>query len=87
MTLTPPPTLPTTSTSRIQKEESTDDDINDPLLDHKLDVISARARPYLKEHPLNKISRENCLTIINYILAMQTETTLSDSYRLDPSTN
>ena len=66
--------------SNIQKEDIL---INDPLHDHKLDLITAGARPYLKEHLLNKISRENCLTIINYILAIQTETTLSDSYRLD----
>ncbi|HEX6281960.1 MAG TPA: hypothetical protein VFZ67_06995 [Nitrososphaera sp.] len=57
--------------------------INDPLFDHKLDLITAGARTFLKEHLLNKISRENCLTIINYFLAMQTETNLSDSYRQD----
>jgi hypothetical protein len=57
--------------------------INDPLFDHKLDLITTGARPFLTEHLLNKISRENCLTIINYILAMQTETNLSDSYRQD----
>jgi hypothetical protein len=51
--------------------------INDPLFDHKLDLITAGARPFLKEHLLNKISRENCLTVINYILEMQTQTNLS----------
>ena len=46
--------------SNIQKEDIV---INDPLLDHKLDLITAGARPYLKEHLLNKISRENCLIV------------------------
>jgi hypothetical protein len=75
MTLTPP-----TISTRIQKEDVI---INDPLFDQKLDLITAGARPYLKEHLLHKISRENCSVIINYILAMQTEINPSDSYRLD----
>jgi hypothetical protein len=57
--------------------------INDSIFDHRLELITAGARPYLKEHLLHKISRENCSAIINYILAMQTETNLSESYRLD----
>ena len=73
MTLTP-------ISSNIQKE---DNNINDPIFDHKLDLITAGARPYLKEHLLNKISRENCSVIINYILTMQTEINLSNSYRMD----
>ena len=56
---------------------------NDSIFDHRLELITAGARPYLKEHLLHKISRENCSSIINYILAMQTETGLSESYRLD----
>ena len=74
MTLTP-------MSSGIQKEK--DVIINDPVLDHKLDLIIEGAKPYLREHLLNKISRENCLTIIDYILAMQTEISLSDRYRID----
>jgi hypothetical protein len=57
--------------------------INDPILDRRLDLITAGARSYLKEHLLHKISRDNCSIIINYIIAMQTETSLSESYRLD----
>jgi hypothetical protein len=57
--------------------------INDSILDGRLDLITAGARPYLKEHLLHKTSRENCSIIINYIIAMQTETSLSESYRLD----
>lgn len=45
----------------------------DPNFDCKLDLITAGARPFVKEHLLTKITRENCQTIVNYILAMQTE--------------
>jgi integrase len=55
---------------------------DDPNFDRKLDVITASALPHLKEHLLTKISRENCQTIINYILALQTEVGPSDSYRI-----
>ena len=67
--------------SGIQNEE--DIIINDSIFDQRLDLITAGVRPYLKEHLLHKISRENCSVIINYILAMQTETSLSEGYRLD----
>jgi integrase len=72
---------PTAASSPIHEQDAII--INDSIFDHRLDLITARARPYLKEHLLHKISRENCSVIINYILAMQTETNLSNSYRLD----
>lgn len=55
---------------------------NDPNFDRKLDAITAGALPHVKEHLLTKISRENCQTIVNYILAMQTEVAPSDTYRI-----
>jgi integrase len=55
----------------------------DLLLDHKIGLITAGLKSYLKEHLLTKISRENCSTIVSYIIAMQTETNLSDDYRLN----
>lgn len=55
----------------------------DLLLDHKIDLITSGLKSYLKEHLLTKISRENCSTIVSYIMAMQTETNLSDDYRLN----
>jgi integrase/recombinase XerD len=55
---------------------------NDPNFDRKLDLITAGASRYLKQHLLTKISRENCSVIINYILAMQTETNTSQHYRV-----
>jgi hypothetical protein len=45
----------------------------DPNFDRKLDVITAGARRFVKEHLLHRITRENCITIVDYILAMQTE--------------
>jgi integrase len=57
--------------------------IEDPNFDRKLDAITAGAKPFVKEHILTKISRENCLTIIDYILAMQTEVSPAQTYRVD----
>jgi hypothetical protein len=47
--------------------------INDPNFDRKLDLITAGAKPFLKEHLLTKITRENCQIIINYVLAFHTD--------------
>jgi len=55
----------------------------DPNFDRKLDVITSGAGPFVKEHLLTKITRENCLTIVNYMLAMQTEVSPSQTYRID----
>jgi hypothetical protein len=82
LTLNPPQPTTTTASSQTRGQDDVFI-INESILDHRLDLITAGARPFLKEHLLHKISRENCLTIINYILAMQTETSLSESYRLD----
>jgi hypothetical protein len=57
--------------------------VEDPNFDRKLDLISESSRPFVKEHLLTKISRENCIIIINYILAMQTEVNPSERYRID----
>ena len=63
----------------------TNNDLNldDPNFDRKLDLITAGARPFVKKHLLTKISKENCLNIIAYILAMQTEINPSERYRID----
>lgn len=55
----------------------------DPNFDRKLDLITAGAQPFVREHLLTRITRENCQIIINYILAMQTEVSLSQTYRID----
>jgi hypothetical protein len=56
--------------SSFGESEGTNDD---PNLDRKLDDITAGAPPHLREHLLTRISPANCQTIINYILAIQTE--------------
>jgi integrase/recombinase XerD len=58
-------------------------DNDDPNFDRKLDLITAGADPFVKQHLLTKITRENCLVIINYLFAMQAETTVSERYRID----
>jgi hypothetical protein len=39
---------------------------DDPNFERKLDLVTAGGRPFIKEHLLNRITRENCTTIINY---------------------
>lgn len=61
------------ATSTVDKEKEDDNNSLDPNFDRKLDLITEGAQPHLREHLLTKITRENCQTIVNYILAMQTE--------------
>jgi integrase len=58
-------------------------DNNDPNFDRKFNLATEGARPFIKEHLLTRISRENCSTIIAYILAMQVEINPSERYRID----
>lgn len=69
--------------SSRQTKEHSGGEITDPNFDRKLDDITAGAPPHVKERLLTKISRENCQTIINYILAVQTEVEPAQSYRID----
>jgi integrase/recombinase XerD len=55
----------------------------DPNFDRKLDLITAAGHPYLKEHLLHRITRDNCLTIMNYVLGLMTEVNPSQDYRLN----
>ena len=41
----------------------------------------------MKEHLLTRITKENCVTIVNYILAMQTEISPAQSYRIETIVN
>jgi integrase len=66
--------------SRILEDATTKED---PNFDRKLDLVTAGARSYVREHMLTKITPVNCQLIISYILAMQTESsTLSTAYRI-----
>jgi hypothetical protein len=65
----------------IQKKDDCDY-VFSPGLDKKLKDITAGSRPaYL--NVLHTVSNDNASTIADYILAMRTETNLSDSYRED----
>lgn len=55
----------------------------DPNFDRKLDLITAGARPFIKDHLLTRITRENCQIIVDYFLAMQVEVSPSPTYRND----
>ena len=68
------------SSSSIECEQKT---TTDPNFDRKLDLVRAGARPYIRQHLLTRIPRENRITIVNYILAMQTEVGPYERYRID----
>jgi hypothetical protein len=55
----------------------------DPNFERKLDLVTAGGRPFVREHMLTRITRENCMIIINYIPALQTEVSPSGRYRID----
>jgi integrase len=56
---------------------------NDPNFDRKLETVTACTKPFVKEHLLNRITRDNCKVIVDYILTMQTEVSPTDTYRID----
>lgn len=55
----------------------------DPLFDRKVDLVTAGLRAYYARCLKNEreLSRNNALTICNYIMSMKTEINLSDNYR------
>ena len=53
---------------------------SDPFFYSKIDSITSGLRQEYSKG-LYEISKENSLTIANYVLAMRTETNLSDHYR------
>lgn len=71
--------------SCMLKEQIDTNGVNedDPNFNRKLDHIAEGARPFVKEHLLTRITKENCLIIIAYILALQVEVNPSERYRLD----
>jgi len=50
------------------EEEEVDDNDDDVNFDRKLDIITAGARPFVKDHLLTKITKENCINIVSYML-------------------
>src|SRR5215213_1336448 len=57
--------------------------VGDPNFDRKLDLVIAGAHPYVKDHLLHRITRDNCLVIINYILNFTTEVNPAQDYRIN----
>ena len=53
----------------------------DPNFERRLDEVTAGLKSYIKTHLLERISRENAVTIVNYIQAFKAETNLADNYR------
>jgi len=49
------------------------DNEDDPNFDRKLDLVTAGAKPHIREHLLTKISKENCKIIVDYVIAFLTE--------------
>lgn len=63
--------------------QAIDNDYEDPNFDRKLDLITAGAHPFIKDHLLTRITSKNCAIIIAYIMAFQTEVSPSQQYRID----
>jgi integrase len=69
------------TTVRADKHENIPED--DPNFDRKLDLVIAGAHPYLKDHLLTRITRENCLLIMRYVMDLMTEINPAPDYRFD----
>jgi hypothetical protein len=52
-----------------------------PLFDQKLDIATEGLEPYYIEHLKTRISKENALTIANYVFSMKVETNISINHR------
>lgn len=67
-----------------EREEREEREGQDPNFDRKLDIVTAGARPFVKKHLIHKIiNKDNSKTIVAYIIAMQTEISPSQTYRID----
>lgn len=58
-------------------------DIADIVFDRKLDQATSGLNAYIRDDLLTRISRKDANTIVEYILAMNSEVHVSDNYRLD----
>lgn len=55
--------------------------IAEPNFERRLDEVCEGLQPFTKRHLLEKVSRENASTIIEYVLALKAETNLSLVYK------
>jgi integrase/recombinase XerD len=62
------------------KDKKSQAEIN-PLFDQKLEIATEGLEPYYLEHLKTRISKENALTIANYVISMKIETNLSVNHR------
>jgi integrase len=70
--------------SKITTPKTADDfklGFDNSLFDQRLSNALGGLEPYYLDHLKNRISRENALTIIDYILSMKVETNLSTNHR------
>ncbi len=51
------------------------------IANRKIDFATAGLQPFIFKDITQNVSRENALTIAEFILAMKTETNVSDAYR------
>ena len=56
--------------------------IDDPNFDRKLDLVTAGAHPYVKDHLLIRITKQNCLLLVNYVLAIRQSVNFISQSRL-----
>jgi len=57
-------------------------DVNDPLLDSKIDLITEGLDPQYANRLMGLSSTDDIRTIVDFILSMKTETNLSDSHKI-----
>jgi integrase/recombinase XerD len=55
--------------------------VSDVDFERRLDEITEGLQPFIREHLLTKISRENAKTIVDYMLAFESESNPVDDYR------
>jgi integrase/recombinase XerD len=56
--------------------------MSDPNFDRKLDMVTAGGHSYVKQHLLTRITKQNCQTIITYVLGFMTEVNPSQEHRI-----
>lgn len=74
-------TATTTTTKTTEEEEEMA--AADLVFDRKLELATASLRPHVRKHLVTKLSHENAVTIVDYLLAMNSEISLSHNHICD----
>lgn len=77
------PSSSSNSSSASVSQPSSPTAVGDLVFERKLDQVTAGLSPFVRRHLLTRISRPNASIIVDYILAMQAEIHLSNTYRRD----